>query len=174
MVERLIGRRMSRQPKIRKGPSGCACSSALRDGTRCKRLVHTLVIVLSKRRQCKGHKHMIDRLDHLELTTVDAPTCVDLYIRVLRTQLQIFGEGRLALQFGKQKIIVHERAREFEPKAYLPVRGALDFCSVVAWPLDELISHLPAFAWPVMEGPVERTGALNSCVRSMCAIRTYA
>jgi catechol 2,3-dioxygenase-like lactoylglutathione lyase family enzyme len=61
---------------------------------------------------------MIDRLDHLVLTTADLRACVDFYTRVLGMQLQTFGTGRKALHFGQQKINLHERGREFEPKAH--------------------------------------------------------
>lgn len=102
---------------------------------------------------------MIDRLDHFVLTTVDREACVDFYTRVLGMQLQAFGQERTALLFGRQKINLHERGREFEPKAHLPVPGALDLCFIVARPLDEVIAHLAACGWPIVEGPVERTGA---------------
>lgn len=102
---------------------------------------------------------MIDRLDHFVLTTVDREACIDFYTRVLGMQLQSFGEGRTALLFGRQKINLHERGREFEPKAHLPVPGALDLCFIVARPLDEMSAHLAACGWPIVEGPVERTGA---------------
>lgn len=102
---------------------------------------------------------MIDHLDHLVLTTVDRAACIDFYTRVLGMQLQSFGEGRTAFLFGHQKINLHERGHEFEPKAHLPVPGALDLCFIVAKPLGEVISHLAACGWPIIEGPVERTGA---------------
>ena len=102
---------------------------------------------------------MIDRLDHLVLTTADLRACVDFYTRVLGMQLQTFGTGRKALHFGQQKINLHERGREFEPKAHLPVPGALDLCFIAARPLKEMIAHVSSCHWPIVEGPVERTGA---------------
>ncbi len=102
---------------------------------------------------------MIDHLDHLVLTTVDREACVDFYTRVLGMELQTFGTGRLAFRFGAQKINLHERGREFEPKAHLPVPGALDLCFIADRPLSAVIEHLRACAWPIIEGPVERTGA---------------
>ncbi len=101
----------------------------------------------------------LDHLDHLVLTTVDREACVDFYTRVLGMELQTFGVGRLAFRFGAQKINLHERGREFEPKAHLPVPGALDLCFIADRPLDALIEHLRACAWPIVAGPVERTGA---------------
>ncbi|QHF02374.1 VOC family protein [Pseudomonas asturiensis] len=102
---------------------------------------------------------MIDHLDHLVLTTVDIDACKDFYVRIMGMRLETFGQGRLAFRFGHQKINVHERGREFEPKAHLPVPGALDLCFLASVPLDQVIAHLQAQAWPMVEGPVNRTGA---------------
>ncbi len=104
---------------------------------------------------------MIDRLDHLVLTTTDRAACVDFYTRVLGLSLETFGSGRLALRFNRQKINIHERGREFEPKAHLPVPGALDLCFIADRPLEAVIERLNACGWPIIEGPVERTGATH-------------
>ena len=102
---------------------------------------------------------MIDHLDHLVLTTYNREACVDFYTRVLGMKLETFGQGRCALHFGSQKINLHERGREFEPRAHLPVPGALDICFIADRPLDQVIAQLNACNWPIIEGPVERTGA---------------
>jgi catechol 2,3-dioxygenase-like lactoylglutathione lyase family enzyme len=102
---------------------------------------------------------LIDHLDHLVLTTHDRAACVDFYTRVLGMRLETFGAGRTAFVFGRQKINLHERGREFEPKAHLPVPGALDLCFIASVPLDEVIARLGRHGWPILEGPVMRTGA---------------
>lgn len=104
---------------------------------------------------------MIDRLDHLVLTTGDLRACVDFYTRVLGMRLQTFGAGRNALHFGRQKINLHERGREFEPKAHRPLPGALDLCFLADRPLDEVMASINSCGWPILEGPVERTGAIG-------------
>lgn len=104
---------------------------------------------------------MIGHLDHLVLTTVDVEACKHFYTQVMGMRLETFGEGRLAFRFGRQKINVHERGKEFEPKAHVPVPGALDLCFVASRPLDEVIEHLQACQWPIAEGPVARTGAVG-------------
>ena len=43
--------------------------------------------------------------------------------------------------------------------AHLPVPGALDLCFIADRPLPEVIAHLQAQNWPILEGPVMRTGA---------------
>ncbi|WP_296181707.1 VOC family protein [Pseudomonas sp. UBA1879] len=102
---------------------------------------------------------MIDHLDHLVLTAVDADATVDFYTRVLGMHLETFGAGRMAFTFGQQKINLHLRGKEFEPKAHVPVPGALDLCFIASIPLDEVIARLNAAPWPIIEGPVMRTGA---------------
>ncbi|MBA6116684.1 VOC family protein [Pseudomonas sp. NC26] len=102
---------------------------------------------------------MIDHLDHLVLTTFDVDACTDFYTRVLGMQLETFGAGRLALRYGKQKINVHVRGHEFEPKAHLPVPGALDLCFIASIPLEQVIAHLQQAQWPILQGPIQRTGA---------------
>ena len=114
---------------------------------------------------------MIDHLDHLVLTTSNEAACVDFYTRVMGMKLEAFIGGtppveRKAFKFGHQKINLHVKGREFEPKAHLPVPGALDLCFIADRPLDEVIAHLQREAWPVNEGPVMRTGA-TSRIRSV-------
>lgn len=105
-----------------------------------------------------------DRLDHLVSTTCREAACVDFYTRVLGMQLETFVGGtppveRRAFRFGNQKINLHVQGREFEPKAHLPVPGALDLCFIASVPLDTVIERLRAQKWPIEEGPVLRTGA---------------
>ena len=109
---------------------------------------------------------MIDHLDHLVLTCTDPEATVDFYTRILGMRLETFGEGRQALRFGNQKINLHVRGREFEPKAHLPVPGALDLCFIADRPLDEVIERLRQAGAAIIEGPVPRTGATGK-IRSV-------
>ncbi|MBD8595305.1 VOC family protein [Pseudomonas sp. CFBP 8758] len=102
---------------------------------------------------------MIDHLDHIVLTTIDLEACKGFYIDVLGMRLESFGEGRVAFVFGHQKINVHVRGHEFEPKAHLPVPGALDLCFIASCSLEQVIERLEGHPWPILEGPVKRTGA---------------
>ncbi len=114
---------------------------------------------------------MIRQLDHLVLTTSDEKACVDFYTRVLAMTLETFTGGtppveRKAFKFGDQKINLHVKGREFEPKAHLPVPGALDLCFLASVPLADVITRLERERWPVIEGPVLRTGATQK-IRSV-------
>ena len=102
---------------------------------------------------------MIDRLDHLVLTTTDEEACMGFYVGVLGMHLETFGQGRRAFRFGRQKINLHVKGREFEPKAHTPVPGALDLCFIADRPLDEVIALLREKGAEIIEGPVDRTGA---------------
>lgn len=107
---------------------------------------------------------MIDHLDHLVLTTAKEVECVDFYTRVLGMRLESFIGGtppveRKAFKFGNQKINLHIKGREFEPKADIPTPGSLDLCFIADCPLEKVIEKLAAESWPIIEGPVMRTGA---------------
>ena len=107
---------------------------------------------------------MIDHLDHLVVTTSREAACVDFYTRVLGMQLESFVGGtppvaRRAFKFGNQKINIHVQGAEFEPKAHLPVPGALDLCFIVKGTVDYIVKRLGECDWPIVEGPVTRTGA---------------
>lgn len=114
---------------------------------------------------------MIDHLDHLVLTTSNPEACIDFYTRVLGMQLESFVGGtppvtRQAFKFGNQKINLHVKGAEFEPKAHLPVPGALDLCFIASIPLEQVIQRLTLASWPIVEGPVMRTGATQK-IRSV-------
>ena len=103
---------------------------------------------------------MIDRLDHIVLTTKDKARCIAFYVELLGMQLETFGEGRIAFKFGQQKINLHEYGKEFLPKAHLPTPGSLDLCFIVGIALDLVIARLQESNWPIEQGPVLRTGAV--------------
>ena len=109
---------------------------------------------------------MIDHLDHLVLTTAHEEACVRFYVELLGMSLETFGDGRKAFRFGNQKINLHRKGHEFEPKAQIPMPGALDLCFIAAVPLDEVIARLKQKQVPIIEGPVMRTGA-TSRIRSV-------
>jgi catechol 2,3-dioxygenase-like lactoylglutathione lyase family enzyme len=103
----------------------------------------------------------IERLDHLVLTVRDIAATCDFYSKVLAMEVVTFGAGRKALAFGQQKFNLHQAGREFEPKAEAPTPGSADLCLIAQGPLDAVIDHLRACGVPVLEGPVQRTGALG-------------
>ena len=107
---------------------------------------------------------MISHLDHLVLTTRDSEVCIDFYTRILGMEVTTFNNNRRALIFGQQKINIHEYGKEIEPKAHLPVPGSLDLCFIVSKPIPEVLSHLQEHHIDILEGPVDRTGAVGKIV----------
>lgn len=101
----------------------------------------------------------LDQLDHLVLTVRDLDATLDFYTRVLGMDPVTFAGGRRALAFGSQKINLHVQGKEFEPKADHPTPGSADLCFLTRVPLDEVQRHLAACGVPIVEGPVQRTGA---------------
>ena len=109
---------------------------------------------------------MINHLDHLVLTTAKESECIDFYTRVLGMKLESFIGGtppveRKAFKFGNQKINLHIKGKEFEPKADIPTPGSLDLCFIADRPLERVIDRLVLANWPMIEGPVIRTGAMQ-------------
>ena len=109
---------------------------------------------------------MIDHLDHLVLTTAKEAECIHFYTCVLGMQLESFIGGtppveRKAFKFGNQKINLHIKGKEFEPKAHVPTPGALDLCFIADRPIADVIANLEKMQWPILEGPVIRTGATS-------------
>ncbi len=102
---------------------------------------------------------MINSLDHLVLTVRDLDATVRFYVEGLGMELREFGEGRKALHFGIQKINLHVAGHEFEPKAAHPTPGSADLCFLCERPLEEIANRLAALSYPIIEGPVARTGA---------------
>ena len=100
----------------------------------------------------------IRALDHLVLTVSDPEATVAFYER-LGMRRDEFGDGRLALRFGAQKINLHQAGSEFEPHAARPVPGSGDLCLLVDGALDDVRAELEAGGIAVELGPVERTGA---------------
>ncbi len=104
---------------------------------------------------------MIDHLDHLVLTTANEEACVRFYVDALGMTLETFGAGRKAFRFGNQKINLHVKGHEFEPKADVPTPGSLDLCFIASVPLEAVIERLGEKGVPIIEGPVMRTGAVS-------------
>ena len=75
--------------------------------------------------------------------------------------IQQYGEGRFALQLGNQKINLHQKGNEFEPKAYHPTPGSADLCFITTTPLNIVIRELQDKNIPIPQGPLERTGAVG-------------
>jgi len=104
----------------------------------------------------------IDRLDHLVLIVRDVEQTCAFYDKVLGFTRESFGEGRIALRFGRQKINLHPHPTPHQPLvADVPVPGTGDLCFVTTTPMPEVVAHLRANGVTIIDGPVPRTGALG-------------
>jgi len=102
-------------------------------------------------------------IDHLVLTVRDIRATVAFYVGTLGMEEETFrpadGTTRTALTFGAQKINLHQKGNEFEPKAAQPVPGSADLCFLTEMSLEKWITHLNQKNISLIEGPVARTGA---------------
>ncbi|MBU8919318.1 VOC family protein [Bacillus sp. FJAT-29953] len=104
----------------------------------------------------------IKGLDHLVLTVKDIEVTCEFYSSVMGMEVQTFGEGRKALKFGNQKLNLHQSGKEFEPKAIQPTPGSADLCFIADTPIEQIVESIEKHGITIIEGPIERTGALGS------------
>jgi catechol 2,3-dioxygenase-like lactoylglutathione lyase family enzyme len=102
-------------------------------------------------------------IDHLVLTVEDVNATLRFYTKGLGMLAEPFiasdGTTRWALKFGDQKINLHARGKEFDPKSLRPTPGSADLCFLSEFPLDAWETWLDRQGIRIEEGPVPRTGA---------------
>jgi catechol 2,3-dioxygenase-like lactoylglutathione lyase family enzyme len=101
---------------------------------------------------------MISHIDHVVLTVRDIERAVAFYTRVLALEAVTFAGGRRALKFGTQKINLQTLGMETRNYAGI---GSGDLCLITDWPPDRVLAHLEAKGVAIVEGPVEKTGAMG-------------
>jgi catechol 2,3-dioxygenase-like lactoylglutathione lyase family enzyme len=103
---------------------------------------------------------VLEQLDHLVLTVANIDATVDFYTEALGMDVVTF-DGRKALTFGIQRINLHQRGHEFNPKAAHPTPGSADLCFITTTPLEAVVEYLTDQKIHIEEGPVERNGAIG-------------
>jgi len=103
----------------------------------------------------------VDRIDHIVLTVRDIGATCEFYARVLGMRVVTFGEGRKALTFGQQKINLRPAVGDSGLIASSPTPGSGDLCFVSDLPLQEVKQHVESCGVKVIEGPVQRNGAVG-------------
>lgn len=103
----------------------------------------------------------IKNLDHLVLTVADIDKTIEFYTHIMGFEVVTFGENRKALIFGNQKINLHQKGHEFEPKAETPTCGSADLCFIAETDVHEIMEELRQKNIEIIEGIVERTGAVG-------------
>lgn len=110
---------------------------------------------------CYDFRMKIKNIDHIVLTVSDINSTVDFYQNVLGMETVSFAQGRTALTFGSQKLNLHQHGKEFEPRARSPLPGSIDLCFITETPLEEAMSQVRDKGVSIIEGPVDKTGALG-------------
>ena len=101
----------------------------------------------------------LEKLDHLVLPVSDIDAIAMYYTTYLGMVKRIFGDDRVALHFGDQKINLHPAGWNYEPKARVSVPGSADLCFMVSESVESLQTKLVQLGVEIIEGPVVRTGA---------------
>ena len=101
-------------------------------------------------------------LDHLVLTVRDVSATCHFYATVLGMEEVTFGRGRRALQFGRQKINLHQQGHEVVPHAVAPRPGSADLCFLTDMTVSQWMERLALCGVKPELGPVPRTGAVGS------------
>ena len=106
----------------------------------------------------------IVNLDHIVLTVRDIANTVEFYESVLGMSQEMYDDGRIALNFGNQKINLHEYGKEIEPKASQPIPGSEDLCFITDTKIEVAMESVKSKGIYILEGPVKRTGATGSII----------
>lgn len=100
-------------------------------------------------------------IDHLVLTCSSIQATTTFYTKYLGMTLETFTSEatptiqRTALKFGTHKINLHQRGREFEPKALTALPGTADLCFLLSEvDLDEVVRGFEEHGVEVLEGGV--------------------
>jgi catechol 2,3-dioxygenase-like lactoylglutathione lyase family enzyme len=110
----------------------------------------------------------VDRIDHVVLNCRDVERTVDWYVRVLGVRREVFGQGRVALAFGNQKINVRPSGAPNWETGAVDTPGSLDLCFIAGLSADEIGEHLRACGVTITAGPVTKTGALGPMTSHYC------
>ena len=106
----------------------------------------------------------VDRIDHIVINCKSVEISAAWYQRVLGMEREDFGQqNRTALKFGGQKINLRPADVDVGswPTGVCAEPGAVDVCFITAAPPDEVVGHLHDNGVQILQGPVERAGALG-------------
>ena len=101
----------------------------------------------------------LEKLDHLVLPVSNIDAIATFYTTYLGMEKRIFGDNRVALHFGDQKVNLHPAGWDYEPKARVSTPGSADLCFIVSDRVESLQTKLVHLGVEIIEGPVVRTGA---------------
>ena len=113
----------------------------------------------------------VDRIDHIVINVSSVEIAAAWYQRVLGMEREDFGpQNRTALKFGGQKINLRPINADVGswPTGAVAEIGSADLCFITAVPPDEVIGHLHDCGVQILQGPVEKAGALGPILSVYC------
>jgi catechol 2,3-dioxygenase-like lactoylglutathione lyase family enzyme len=110
----------------------------------------------------------VNRIDHVVLNCWDVDATTEWYVRVLGVRREVFGDGRVALSFGNQKINVRPSGAPNWETAAVDAPGSLDLCFIADMSAHDIGAHLRACGVRITNGPVTKTGALGPMTSHYC------
>jgi catechol 2,3-dioxygenase-like lactoylglutathione lyase family enzyme len=111
---------------------------------------------------------VVDHIDHVVLNCRDVDATTDWYVRVLGMRREVFGDNRIALVFGDQKLNVRPSGAPNWETGAVDAPGSLDLCFIADLSADEIGAHLKACGVTITVGPVPKTGALGPMISHYC------
>src|SRR3954468_13988181 len=111
---------------------------------------------------------VVNRIDHVVLNCRDVDTTTDWYVRVLGMEHEVFGQGRVALRFGNQKINVRPTGAPNWETGAVDAPGSLDLCFIAEMSSDDVGVHLRSCGGTITEGPVPNTGRRGPVTSRYC------
>jgi catechol 2,3-dioxygenase-like lactoylglutathione lyase family enzyme len=110
----------------------------------------------------------VNRIDHVVLNCRDVDATTDWYVRVLGVTREVFGDRRVALRFGNQKINLRPTGAPNWETGAVDAPGSLDLCFITDVGPDDVGAHLLSCGVTISEGPVTKTGALGPMTSHYC------
>ena len=96
---------------------------------------------------------LIDRIDHVVLNCRDVDATAAWYESVLGMRREIFGNGRLALLFGNQKLNLRPSGAANWETGAVDAPGSEDLCFIADATADEIGAHLTSCGVTITDGP---------------------
>lgn len=108
-------------------------------------------------------------IDHIVLTVEDINKTISFYTDILEMNLVEFtpigaSKPRFALQFGNQKINIHQAQLPFKPHAKNPTCGSVDICFLSDVSIYSWIETFKKHSIIIEDGPIQRSGACGPIV----------
>lgn len=101
----------------------------------------------------------VSGIDHVVFIVEDIERTVEFYTTILNMDEQT--EALTSLHFGTQKINLHPTDTGHDLEGVNDRPGTNDICLLTDVPISEVVSRLENHDVAVVEGPVERTGAVS-------------